>query len=80
MCAGPLLVKAMVLTVVDRLHAAGYGKMYTELPATTAEVCSSDRALPHPLLLHETLGSLLLSALGREFLLYLCILGRPGKD
>ena len=37
-CTGPLLVKAGVLTVVERLHAAGYGKMYTELPSNVTEV------------------------------------------
>jgi len=39
-CAGPIVVKAVVLTAVERLHAAGYGKMYTGLPSTITEVGS----------------------------------------
>ena len=31
-------MKALVLTVVERLHAAGYGRMYTKMPATAVEV------------------------------------------
>jgi drug/metabolite transporter superfamily protein YnfA len=36
--AGPILVKALVLTLVERLHAAGYGKMYAAAPSTLTEV------------------------------------------
>jgi hypothetical protein len=35
---GPLLVRALMLTAVERLHAAGYGKMYDGRPQTAAQV------------------------------------------
>ena len=38
-CPGPIVVKAVVLTAVERLHAAGFGKMYATWPSTLTEVC-----------------------------------------
>ena len=32
------MVKALVLTFVEHLHAAGHGKMYVASPSTAAEV------------------------------------------
>lgn len=37
-CVGPLLVKALALTAVEKLHAAGYGKMYEGRAQTVPEV------------------------------------------
>lgn len=37
-CAGAILVKAAVLMSVERLHAAGIGKMYSGWPQTWAQV------------------------------------------
>lgn len=36
--AGPIAVKACVLTAVERLHSAGYGRMYESLPTSLSEV------------------------------------------
>ena len=36
--AGAIVVKALVLTAVERLHAAGFGKMYSGWPQTWQQV------------------------------------------
>ena len=37
-CTGPIAVKALVLTLVERLHANGWGMLYDGLPGDVTQV------------------------------------------
>lgn len=37
-CAGPIAVKAAVLTIVERMHAIGLGKLYDGWPTDGTQV------------------------------------------
>ena len=37
-CLGPIAVKALVLTIVERLHANGWGMLYDGLPSDVTQV------------------------------------------
>jgi hypothetical protein len=40
-CAGAIVLKALVLTAVERLYAASFGKMYSGWPETWQQVSST---------------------------------------
>lgn len=47
--AGAIVVKALVVTAVERLHAAGFGKMYSGWPQTWQQVSGTAvRHCRHP--------------------------------
>jgi hypothetical protein len=47
--AGAIVVKALVLTAVEQLHAVGFGKMYSGWPQTWQQVSSTAvRHCRHP--------------------------------
>ena len=45
--AGPIAVKAAVLTIVEKMHAKGIGMLYAGWPTDSAQVSSSEAYMSH---------------------------------